>query len=527
MPAAPPNLIRLRRTSYLPYDLPDFVGGMIVVNVLTGLSTVDDLAIDNGALVWVESRKRYFMLDKLNTDALLDGQVVATKSGAGRWVSLDWTSSIHWAIVYAAVFIDPAAGSDDNDGLNAGTALKTFAELARRVPVLRQSIAVNYNSATSPAATDVLAWNPIVRWDRNLTATVPAVSINGVITAGALPAGATGILATSSNVVGNVPAQISDTGGAGVAWPVGTLLEATSGASSGARSYVMLDEGAGVASVGVWRNAAGTANATPPAPGDTYRVITLTQVPNVELTGTAFFTLKNLHVLEWSQTAQCDSPAITFNLCKLLFTTFAPAGGTSVVMNSSFYGGGTVFLVSSGVVCNCSGTSFDRRLVTQRMRCSSGGRLLLSNGYIQGAAGSSGLAIAGPFASDGIPGGVVGASNFGVRGVTATAAIEVRKGGLLNVTGALWGSGNTGKGTTVLEGGRCSVLSTVTPTLASVGQELELDGQATAIPALVGGLVVPVAAALTTWAQWAAAPFTRNVVGYQATNQNSQITDAA
>lgn len=71
------------------------------------------------------------------------------------------------------------------------------------------------------------------------------------------------------------------------------------------------------------------------------------------------------------------------------------------------------------------------------------------------------------------------------------------------------------KGTRALSGGRISVKTGIIPTLASVGQELELENAATAnaAPPLATG-VIPVAAALINWAQWNAAPFTRNVLSY-------------
>jgi hypothetical protein len=135
------------------------------------------------------------------------------------------------------------------------------------------------------------------------------------------------------------------------------------------------------------------------------------------------------------------------------------------------------------------------------------------------------VAVAAAFASDGFTGGAALASNWGVRGVGASAAIQVRKGGILNVTGTLWGAGNGLVGTDVREGGRVAVLAAITPTLASVGQELQLEGAATANgpPPLATG-VIPAATALTTWVQWTGGAFVRNVMSYFT---GSAISNAA
>lgn len=157
------------------------------------------------------------------------------------------------------------------------------------------------------------------------------------------------------------------------------------------------------------------------------------------------------------------------------------------------------------------------------MRVTYGGRLTLSNGYIQGDLNSHGLAIGGSFAADGVAGGEVGTyTNFGVRGVGASAAIAVRKGGILNVTGAMWGNGNALQGTQCKEGGRIAVQALIVPTLASTGQELEIQGAATC--ATVVAQVPAAAAALINWVQWAAAPFNRNAMDYIA---GSVVADAA
>ena len=82
-------------------------------------------------------------------------------------------------------------------------------------------------------------------------------------------------------------------------------------------------------------------------------------------------------------------------------------------------------------------------------------------------------------------------------------------------TGGLYGSGNAGRGLSI-QGARSGAIigAAYTPTITGGAGDIRWQAAGTAIPPLVGGAGVPAAAALTTWAQWAAAPFNRQVQDY-------------
>jgi len=129
-----------------------------------------------------------------------------------------------------------------------------------------------------------------------------------------------------------------------------------------------------------------------------------------------------------------------------------------------------------------------------------------------------GLAVGSP--NDSLAGGFIAINtNVGIMDTGTGAAINVKRGGQLEVFDTLWGSGNLGKGTVVRDRGRVFVHANVTPTLASTGQELELEGSATAVQCVAqvpGTVAVP----LVSWADWAAAivagvsGFAGNVLDY-------------
>jgi len=472
-------------------------GGRDTISVANeaALTAFPSANLKNGTRAYVESHRSWWTI-RTQALTLRDNEIIASNQPATRqWVRETNDQHMSWAFTYSTatpVFVDPAAlaAANENDGLTALTAIG-IAEVWRRLPVLVQDLRIVCTGSGAFPASNVLTVSPQVRYLSALS--VPAtveVLVDGVITAGVLPVGATGILATSTNVVGNVPPQITDTGGAGIVWVRGTLLEVTSGASVGARSFVEFDEGGGLASVGVWRNAAGTANAVPPLAGDTYRVITLTVTPDLLVIGPTVVTLNNFRVTGWRQCAGFGptTAAVSLVNCSIEFGAFAPLSGSSIVTNSS-YVRITIILIANGVLWNTSGTSFDRVALVFPMRVTYGGRMTCANGFLQSDAATGGLAISADNSVDGVGGGFVLASNFGVRGVGTTAAVQVRKGGILNVTGTLWGSGNTLTGVQVVEGGNVYVRSTVTPTLASTGQEL-----------VIGTLGAP-----ATWVAWVAA----------------------
>lgn len=116
------------QTSVLP--IPSTFGVILTANTLADVSLINDTNLTNGTKVWVKSRKRYFVLDKFATAANVDGEIVSTLSGTGKWVSDDTSTSFLWTLV-TLWGIDPVNGNDDNVGSPASP-LKTGEELQRR-----------------------------------------------------------------------------------------------------------------------------------------------------------------------------------------------------------------------------------------------------------------------------------------------------------------------------------------------------------------------------------------------------------
>jgi len=202
------------------------------------LSLIDDTLLANGALVWVTSRKRYFSLDKTSSAALTSGEVVATKSGTGRWVSLDATTSFVWSL-QTVWYLDPAnasnAASDDNNGLTAGTPLLTGEELQRRLGTLQRTL-----NGGSTVTVNVLSSGANLSF-MGVKGTINVVGTRTQIFAGTLTS------ATAINRAGNTPQIIQASGLAG-SWTalggVSQRIRLTSGATLGT-AFIMVDDGTG------------------------------------------------------------------------------------------------------------------------------------------------------------------------------------------------------------------------------------------------------------------------------------------
>src|SRR5574341_829230 len=109
-----------------------------ILSALTGLTAFLD-----GATALVATYDCEFEL-VTSAIALEPDVTLASTDGARRWVRKA-TATRKWATVYAPnVFVDPAAGNNENDGLTAVTAVQTLSEVSRRVPTLIQAITINF-----------------------------------------------------------------------------------------------------------------------------------------------------------------------------------------------------------------------------------------------------------------------------------------------------------------------------------------------------------------------------------------------
>ena len=155
----------------LTFAIPNkSVATAAALTALTGLS-----ALSEGALAHVSSYDTQFEL--VTTGIALEANVILASSDANRRWIRKTTSTPKWAMLYAPnVFVDAsAAGNDENDGLTAGTALKTTDEVARRVPTLIQPITINVVGST--ALSTPLSWSPNIQWDKSISASLLSICL--------------------------------------------------------------------------------------------------------------------------------------------------------------------------------------------------------------------------------------------------------------------------------------------------------------------------------------------------------------
>lgn len=108
----------------------DVVGsGNTIVADLTALALLP-VSVDVSDLVWVDTLLVFWHRNPLSTLAP-NGITVIPALGGGNWERMSETTSPQW-LTQATWHINSTTGDDENDGLTAGTALATHAELVRR-----------------------------------------------------------------------------------------------------------------------------------------------------------------------------------------------------------------------------------------------------------------------------------------------------------------------------------------------------------------------------------------------------------
>lgn len=479
-------------------------GGGASVATLPALNTTypNTIGLTNGFPVWVRSRQRFFIFQNIVTPTQ-DGEVLASTDGLGSWYSQDETTTPYFALVYAPAspcVVDPAAGNDDNDGIFLP--LKTMNEFCRRIPKMFAPIQCNILS-TAPDS-DNFVFTPRLAWIQSFSATYPTLTLLGIRTVGGNL-----VVAASTNEAGNVPPTVTV---AAQAWTAGQILQATSGAQNGATAVVISDLGAGVARTSPWRSSAG-ARVVPPAAADTIAITTRPTINTVSIWAIVDLapTIRDLDIKSIRLHA-----GNTYNIQVCSFagaqSLFAPAGGSCLFSGCSItttgpiagsINGSTAIYRICGMVKPNAITSLGTAVSVELTDC-----VLQGYGF--------------DLATSGGPGGRLQIQGTGF--ITGTAKIlDVRKNFNVYISGTFYGSGATTCAVDVSDGGHVFVSSTQIPTVTGA-IELRIDNAGTAIPALAAGAAVPAASALTTWANWVAAPFSRNVVGYTSL---SSITNSA
>jgi hypothetical protein len=123
-------------------------GSMLSFATIGLLAAYNDLALGDGALVYVESVRSYWSKIVEADPGTANGiTIVRNLDNTATWyrdssASLSWQQTVYWEIAPAP------AGDDENTG-GAGDPLATFAEFARRLPVLNSDVSVIFTEDTT------------------------------------------------------------------------------------------------------------------------------------------------------------------------------------------------------------------------------------------------------------------------------------------------------------------------------------------------------------------------------------------
>ena len=516
----------------------------LTVANLAALAALNGLEYPSGQVVNVQTLRSagYFTLDK-NSTATPDGiLVVAALNSGGNWVrqqniGRSWLYQVQW-------YVDPAAGNDENTGATNVTALRTVAELSRRLQLLIQGTAYTIDLLGNIPSTDRMNWTP------TFVGPAPAVTVfsqRGTITfRGVQTVSRAGTLTAATQTT--TSAQASATDGATV-WTadIGKLLVMTGGAQAGETCWIAADLGAGTARVSSWVTSAGTAVGVVPALS-TYNIVNLTTWA-CEMTFLApndgcLVTFQDIEVVppanaafylifggasfrpirsKFNPSANISGPFGSTSSYVIRSSCFTSSNGTAASPRSMQLSGTTnpAFIISAG----CLVLNYEIEVLTGAQyrpadTLHQGTRVQLANS-------GSGAVIAGYASFSGNCGFFDWDRNAAALG--RDAAISVEGNGFVGISGFVFGTTAAAStyGVRVEAGGQMLVASQTSTgplaaiTVAGSAAAIRFDdpgiGAAvgTAIPPLTGGAVTPAASALTSWANWAAAPFNSYVMSYR------------
>lgn len=513
---------------------------ILYVANLTELAALTDAAMPDGQLVWVRTLQAFFNLSK-TSGATADAITVVTalSGGAARWLrnltnrGTTWRFQTQW-------YVDPAAGNDENTGATNVTALKTVAELSRRLQVLTQGTTYTCDLLGNIPSTDRFNWTPTFVDPSTGT----GFNQRGVFTIrGQMTVSRSGTL-TGATTQTTTSAQASavDAGVADWTADIGNMIVVTGGAQTGETAWVAANLGGNTARVSSWTTAAGTGVGVVPVNGSTYNVVTLTTwscegtidaakdsmiftFENIEMrspggnavafisSGAAFRPIRTK-----INSAANSSPPLICDSALFRSSCFAQVGTTALGPGSMQLTSGVSYVGTAGcMVLNLQvellyGTQWrfsDTLYQGTRLQLANSGSAAAQGGYAI-LSGNSGF-----FDWD---------RNAAANG--RDAAISVEGIGWVGITGFVFGSSAVANtyGVRVEAGGQLMVASqggVAGISVAGAAAAIRFDdpgigaATGTAIPPLTAGAAVPAVSPLTTWANWAAAPFNSYVMSYR------------
>ncbi len=490
-----------------PFDFQ--AGAFLKFATSAALADYDDRLVENGGVVFVESYRDYFQkIVESPAPVAASGTIVPTSTGDGGWYRLgiespSWSSQATW-------YIDPLTGDDENDGNTTDTALATFAEFDRRVTMVLVPMTVTILSDTTENLVGTFETSPGTLDTAYLIVKgTPVVLTSGL---GTFTAHTSGTNDRNTVAVAGV-ADFADYEGYFLRAPEIDAL-------TGPFHNTILKSAGATAYTGFWSRR--NLSATAPANGIVYEIIRMPTVGCFQINATNLITrvyyLETLSSTSVSRrnfiqyTGQRSNAALVGSAdvyaCKLNNSSICArsqfTAGCCFAVAAMFYNWGGYCALYG---CNTIGVNPAITWI---------GQWLLSEFTVQGGRIVIGQATT---STGNVVVEIVGGGGVGVYGSTdaASGAVAIERCATLAGANRLFGDGNAGWGLTIKNGGRAFMTTTAptSPTITgAAGQEVQVDGAATAISPLVAGGAVPAASPLTTWAHWAGAPFNKYVFNY-------------
>lgn len=340
-------------------------GFALYVQSIALLGAWDAGHLEEGARAWTgDQRDEWALAKNAPAGTVADGITVVAATGAGVgafWIRQN-VSDPYWAYV-TTWYVDPVAGSDNATGSTPGTALRTMAELCRRLRFGTSNTAYTINVLNNVPATDI--YNPDVRQisggaGANSSGVVwYVVGQRNVIRSGTTAAGTT--QTDPSAAAATAQAQITD---AAIGWTAseGGLVVAANGDTA----WVLSGKTDVVGSAGRvtdWRTSAFAFSGSPgtggPGAGSAYNLVSLTtwraqvqagswQTPaNASPSfGTFSHVFQNIHFDDLGVQVGpfTGRPTIRFNACKF---SNQSTGTSSYGFTNGLSSGARLFIIGS------------------------------------------------------------------------------------------------------------------------------------------------------------------------------------
>ncbi len=458
-----------------------------VANV-ADLATVDASGLQDGDLAYVETLRSYFRL-ALASDITTGSTTVVTVvdcSNGGQWLRELDVRDLSWSFE-AAWEIDPTSGDDEATG-RPDAPLKTWAEFTRRVRDLTISVTVTILGDIAEATVGEFNGKTT-----GLTLTIqgdPDVLASGTVLVAANPVAAT-----------NSEGTLTSAAIASWAAYVGRIVECTSGDAATCQTIILANAG-GTAQVPFWGRASGFDNPLP-ATGTAIRVLDLPTAAMLNVTANNLAV--HIRYLEiYSSWVSAPTNLVLYEACEI--DNFrSVAGSFTNLIGCSLRTGGFGLYQTGSIATFTGGASFQDIALSNTCDIAFQGTIIYAAALTMSETSEFS---ARPTVL------LAGTYGLGVFNAPA-AAVTVANASTLKAGGPLYGDGNTTFGLAVNDASLVLVSEGLTPTITGTTAALRIDGQATMVPQLAAAdLAVPAAAALTTWANWTAAPFYRCARNY-------------